>query len=332
MTKMNIKKIAEIANVDHSTVSRALSGSPLVRPATKERILQIAKEYKYVRNEIARSLKTRKTNIVGLIVSDIKNPFFTEIISATEGHLARENYNIILCNTNYSVKKEEKFLNILVSKGVDGIVMSPTSLRDLHTEFFETHRLPNVMLDIKQKRLKTNCVYADQELGGYTAISYLIKKGHKRIAFLAGPETLSSSEQAIRGYRKAHARHNIPVDEELILGIPQDYDIAYAETVKLLKSGRRVSAIFALSDFLCVGVYRALLEAKLSIPEDMAVIGYDDLNLTRILRPSLTTVRQPNSEIGSTAAQLILSAIKEGAAWSPKTVILKPQLIIRESA
>ena len=332
MGKINIKNIAKIAKVDHSTVSRALRDSPLVSKVTKQRILQIAKRYNYVPNEIARSLKTNKTRIVGLIVSDIKNPFFTEIISAAEARLAKDNYNIILCNTNYSVTNEERFLNILVSKGVDGIVMSPTSLEHLHTIFFETHSLPNVMLDIKQKQLETNCVYVDQEVGGYTAIKYLIGKGHKRIAFFAGPKTLSSSEQAIQGYLKAHKRHGVAVDEDLIFRIPQDYDIAYSETVKLIKKRKRVTAIFALSDFLCVGIYRALQEAHLTIPDDIAVIGYDDLSLTRFLRPALTTIRQPNSEIGSIAAQIILSNIKDGANRKPRTVVLRPELIIRESA
>jgi LacI family transcriptional regulator len=332
MGKMNIKKIAKIAKVDHSTVSRALRDSPLVSEATKQRILQIAKRYHYVPNEIARSLKTNKTRIVGLIVSDIKNPFFTEIISAAEARLAKDNYNIILCNTNYSVTDEERFLNILVSKGVDGIVMSPASLDNLHTTFFETHSLPNVLLDIKQKQLETNCVYVDQELGGYTAIKYLIGKGHKRIAFFAGPKTLSSSEQAIQGYIKAHKRYEVAVDKDLIFKIPQDYDIAYSETVKLIKKRKRVTAIFALSDFLCVGIYRALQEAHLTVPDDIAVIGYDDLSITSFLRPALTTIRQPNSEIGSIAAQIILSNIKDGANRKPRTVVLKPELIIRESA
>jgi len=332
MKDINIKKIAKIAKVDHSTVSRALHNSPVVKPSTKERILKIARAYHYVPNEIARSLKTKRTKIVGLIVSDIKNPFFTEIISATEAHLAKNNYNIILCNTDYSVLKEQEFLNILFSKSVDGIIISPTSLEHLHTDFFQRYRLPNVLLDIKSKNLKSNCVYVDQEQGGYIAIRYLIDKGHRRIAFMAGPQTMSSSQQAIKGYIKAHKRMSVSLDENLIIRIPQDYDAAYTETQKLLREDRKVTAIFALSDFLCIGIYRALQEENLRIPDDIAVLGYDDLSLLRFLKPSLTTVRQPNSDIGNAAAELILSNIKEGTRWKPKTVILKPELIVRDSA
>jgi LacI family transcriptional regulator len=332
MEEMNLKRIAQIANVDHSTVSRALRGSPVVKPSTRDRILEIARVHNYVPNEIARSLKTKKTRIVGLIVSDIKNPFFTEIISATEAYLARNSYNIILCNTNYSVLKEEKFLDILFSRGVDGIILSPTSLEHLHTEFFNRSQIPSVLLDVKCRNLAANSVYVDQELGAFTAIKYLIEKGHKRIAFLAGPETLSSSQQAIKGYMKAHRRLNITPDEDLVYRIPQDYDAAYAATQKLLRKGRKITAIFSLSDFMCIGVYRALQEADLRIPDDIAVLGYDDLTLTRFLKPSLTTVRQPNSEIGNKAAEIVLNNINDRSCWKPQTIVLKPELIIRESA
>jgi LacI family transcriptional regulator len=281
MEEMNLKRIARIAKVDHSTVSRALRGSPVVKPSTRERILEIARTYHYVPNEIARSLKTKKTRIVGLIVSDIKNPFFTEIINATEAYLARNGYNIILCNTSYSVQKEEKFLHILFSRSVDGIILSPTSLEHLHREFFDRYRIPSVLLDVKSRNLVTNSVY---------------------------------------------------VDQELIYRIPQDYDAAYTATRKLLKDDRKVTAIFSLSDFMCIGVYRALQEANLRIPDDIAVLGYDDLSLTRFLRPSLTTVRQPNSEIGNKAAEIVLNNIKDPSCWTPQTVVLKPELIIRESA
>jgi LacI family transcriptional regulator len=332
MEEMNLKRIAQIANVDHSTVSRALHGSPVVKPSTRDRILEIARANNYVPNEIARSLKTKKTRIVGLIVSDIKNPFFTEIINATEAYLAKNSYNIILCNTNYSVLKEEKFLHILFSRSVDGIILSPTSLEHLHAEFFNRSQIPSVLLDVKCRNLATNSVYVDQELGAFTAIKYLIEKGHRRIAFLAGPETLSSSQQAIKGYLKAHRRLDVTPDEDLIYHIPQDYEAGYAATQKLLKKGRKVTAIFSLSDFMCIGVYRALQEARLRIPQDIAVLGYDDLSLTRFLKPSLTTVRQPNSEIGNKAAEIVLSNINDRSCWKPQTIVLKPELIIRESA
>jgi LacI family transcriptional regulator len=331
---MNIKGIARIAKVNHSTVSRALRNSPAVKPSTRERILEIAKAHHYVPNEIARSLKTKKTGIIGLIVSDITNPFFTEIINATEALLAKNGYNIILCNTNYSIQKEQKFLNILFARGVDGIIISPTSLEHLHTEFFDRHKLPNVLLDVKYRNLTTNSVYVDQELGAFTAVRYLFEKGHERIAFLAGPHTLSSSQQAIKGYLKAYKGANLRADEDLIIRIPQDYDAAYAETRKLLKARRKtqVTAIFSLSDFMCIGIYRALEEESLRIPDDIAVMGYDGLTLTRFLKPSLTTVRQPNSDIGNKASEIILKNIRDGSSWKPRTVVLKPELIIGDSA
>jgi len=331
MDRMNIKKIARIANVDSSTVSRALRNSPRVKLATKEKILKIAKECNYIPNEIARSLKTKETKVIGLIVSDIKNPFFTEIISGAESYLTRNNYSIILCNTNYSSINEKKFLNILLSKGVEGIIISPTSLKHLHTDFLNTHKIPNVLLDIKYKNLGTNCVYVDQELGAYSAIKYLFEKGHKKIAFMAGPKTLSSSEQAITGFIKAHKDFNIPLHKNLILKVPQNYEDAYIETLKLLKNNKNITAIFSLTDFMCIGIYRALQEMNLKIPKDIAVVGYDDLNITSFLQPLLTTVKQPNIKIGKIAAKILLDNIKEKSSWKPQTIRIKPELIIRES-
>ncbi len=331
---MNIKGIARIARVNHSTVSRALRNSPAVKPSTREKIQRIAKAHHYVPNGIARSLKTKKTGIVGLIVSDITNPFFTEIVNATEACLAQNGYNIILCNTGYSVAKEQSFLDILRSRGVDGVIISPTSLEHLHAEYFERHTLPSVLLDVKSRNLGTNCVYVDQELGAFTAVTYLLDKGHRDIAFLAGPPTMSSSRQAIRGYRKAYRRAGLPADDGLIVGIPQDHDAAYTETRRLLRerAARPITAIFSLSDFMCIGIYRALEEEKLRIPDDMAVMGYDGLALTRFLRPRLTTVRQPNAEIGNTAAQILLENMREPSSWKSRTVVLKPELLVGESA
>ena len=331
MRKINIKEIARIAGVDISTVSRALQNSPRVKLKTKKNILKIAKEKGYVPNEIARSLKTNKTKVIGLIVSDINNPFFTEIISGVESYLAKNDYSIILCNTNYDPLKENKFLYLLLSKGVEGIIITPTSLEFLPIDFFKLNRIPSVILDIKYRHLETNCVYVDQELGAYFAIKYLFEKGHKKIAFIAGPKKMSSSEQAIKGFRRAYKNFNISFNNELILNIPQNYEDAYRATLKLLDSHKDITAIFSLTDFMCIGIYRAIHEKKLMIPEDIAVMGYDDLSIASFLQPLLTTVKQPNIEIGEKAAEIILGNIKEGLGWKPQTIKIKPELIIRQS-
>ncbi len=331
MARTSIKTIAKLANVDHSTVSRALRDSPVVKKSTRDRIQQIAKEHDYVPNEVARSLKTRNTKIIGLVISDIKNPFFTEIICAAESYLATNKFNIILCNTNYSIQREREFLNILNSRGVDGIIFSPTSVNHLHNKFFERYQIPVVFLDIDCRDLSGNSVFVDQMVGAYSAITCLLDKGHRRIAFLAGPHTMSSSEQAIAGYRKAHNDKDVPIDESLIVGIPQNYDVAYSETMKLLTQKKGITAIFSLTDFMCLGVYRALQELGMQIPQDVAVIGYDDLPFSRFMKPSLTTVRQPSLEIGNKAAEIILENIRTPSNWKTATVKLQPELVIRDS-
>jgi DNA-binding LacI/PurR family transcriptional regulator len=142
---------------------------------------------------------------------------------------------------------------------------------------------------------------------------------------------MSSSEQAIAGYRKAHNDKDVPIDESLIVGIPQNYDVAYSETMKLLTQKKGITAIFSLTDFMCLGVYRALQELGMQIPQDVAVIGYDDLPFSRFMKPSLTTVRQPSLEIGNKAAEIILENIRTPSNWKTATVKLQPELVIRDS-
>ena len=277
MAEMNIKKIAKIANVDHSTVSRALRDSPVVKQATKERILQIAKDYHYVPNEIARSLKTKKTKIIGLIVSDIKNPFFTEIISATESYLARNNYNIILCNTNYSVQKEQQFLNILYSRRASTASYSPPPRWTTSTRSSSRDASSRTSCWTSSTRTSPpTASTSTRSSARYSAVTYLLEKGHKKIAFLAGPEDHVVLRAGNRRVPQGAQEIRCPAGEDLIFRIPQDYDVAYAETLKLLKR-KKITAIFSLTDFMCIGIYRALQEMGLRIPKDIAVIGYDDL-------------------------------------------------------
>lgn len=202
----------------------------------------------------------------------------------------------------------------------------------MHLDFFKKYSIPNVILDIKGRDLGTNCVYVDQEIGAYSAIKYLYEKGNKKIAFIAGPKKLSSSEQAIAGFIRAHKDFNIPLYKELILKIPQKYEYAYSATLNLLNNNKDITAIFSLSDYMCPGIYKALHEKKLKIPNDVSVIGYDDLKITYFLQPLLTTVKQPNTKIGKIAARLLLNNIKDKSKWKPKIVRLKPKLIIRDSA
>ena len=332
MPKISIKDIAKYANVSPSTVSRALHGHPRISTETKTTIREIAKKYNYIPNQIARALKTKKTKTVGLIISDITNPFFPEITKGVEDSCIKKGYSVILCNSNYSLEQETEYLNMLIEKGVDGIILTPHSVNHLHEYFFEINKIPFVLIDIRPTNTNINCVYVDQEEGANIAINYLIEKGHRNIAFITGPTDLPSANQAIRGYKKAFNEKNLKVNDKFIIETPQKIESAYLETKQLLKTHENLTAIFSLSDTLCIGIYQAIYETNLRIPDDIAVIGYDDLPVTRFMDPPLTTVYQAKYEVGSLAAEMLIEQINTKTRWSPRTIKLSPRLVIRRSA
>lgn len=332
---VRIKDIALKLNISESTVSRALADHHRISSETKEKVYKLAEELNYRPNLIAKSLKLKTTKTIGLIIDDITNPFYPEIVKGCEEAANVNGLNIILCNSDYDPEKENKYLNILLSKRVDGILMMPAGKKLPIISLLKDANTPLVFIDIKpSEKINVSCVYTDQEYGAYISTEYLIQLGHNKIALINGPNTFSSCQQMESGYKKALEDHKIPVEEKYIKIFDLKASGAY-EAMKLLLSiknpGRPTAALF-ISDITAVAAYDAIQEAGLKIPLDFSVIGNDDIPTSKNFSPPLSTISHPKYEMGKKAVEILASELKETSkANAFNQIKYIPELIIRKS-
>lgn len=325
-----IYEIAERVGVSPATVSRALSGKGYVRKELREKILQVAKEMDYHPNTLARSLVTGQSFIIGLVLPDITNPFFPAIARGVEDVAHRNGYNVILCNTDGSARKEADYLGLLRSKRVDGVIFTTSQVATRHVRQLVDSDIPVVLAD---RRMNVDCdfVVVDSIEGAYKATSHLIGLGHSAIGLITGPQKVTTSAERIEGYSRALRDHHIVMREELICEGDYKENSGYRHTKKLLGLSSRPTAIFACNDLMAMGALAALEEKGIRVPEEVAVVGYDDIPFASVVRPRLTTVVQPKYEIGSIACEILLERMKDRDR-SRQEVFLKPNLMIRESS
>jgi len=331
---IRLKDIAKKLNISESTVSRALSGHPKISKETKEKISKLAKNLNYRPNLIAKSLKTKKTKTIGLIISDITNPFYPEIVKGCEDIANNNDLNIILCNSDYNTEKEKKYLNILLSKKVDGILITPVGEKNKIVNLLKDTSTPLVFIDTKPtNRIGVACVYTDQEYGAYLATKHLIKLGHKKIAIINGPKNLSSCKQVENGYIKALSESNMEIKKEFF----KEFDLkahggykALKDLLKLNKKERPTAAIF-ISDISAIAAYDAVTESGLKIPEDFSIIGDDDIPASKNFSPPLTTISHPKYEMGVNAVKLLVENLNDNKNIKGKQIRFLPKLVIRKS-
>lgn len=329
MKNVTIKDVAARANVAVSTVSRVLNNSSYVSESTRERVLQAIRELNYHPNNLARGLTTGKTGVIGLMIPDITNPFFPVLARGVEDAANARGYAVILCNTDGNSRQEEVYLQMLREQRVDGIIFSSASSGRQVIEDLLSERMPLVLIDRKIEGVKVNTVIVDN-LGSSCEITrYIIGKGHRRIGFIGGPHHLATSRDRLAGYRMALSEAGIPVDEDLIKEGDFRYSSGYANMQALFELG--VTAVFAANDLMAIGAIRALEEMGKGVPQDVAVAGFDDIMMASLIKPALTTVCQPTYRMGVIAADLLIDQIAGNACAEPDTIVLKPNLVIRES-
>ena len=325
-----IREVAESAGVSYATVSHVINNTRLVSPETRERVLAAMDALNYRPNALARSLRQGKTHTLGLVLPDSANPFFAEISRSIEDEAFKEGYSVFLCNTELDTQRELFYVDVLSKKQVDGIIFVAAGDQADSLDFLVRRNMPVVMIDRYLPNVEVDAVLTDNQLGGYLATRHLLELGHTRIACIAGPSSITPSAERIIGYRRAVQEAGLPYEESLILR--GDYhaqsgmDIAHS----ILKMQPRPTAIFALNDLMALGALRAAAEAGCSVPGDIAVVGYDDLEIARFTNPPLTTVAQPKREIGARAIQLLIErmSLKD----SPRSrLVLPPELIVRRS-
>jgi len=325
-----IREVAESAGVSYATVSHVINNTRLVSQETRERVLAAMDALNYRPNALARSLRQGKTHTIGLILPDSANPFFAEISRGIEDEAFKRGYSVFLCNTELDTQRELFYVDVLSNRQVDGIIFVAAGDQADSLDFLIRRNMPVVLIDRDIPNVEVDAVLTDHQLGGFLATRHLLELGHKRIACIAGPSSITPSAERITGYRKALEEAGLAPDEDLILRGDYHSRSGMEITQVILRMDPRPTAIFALNDLMALGALRAAAEAGYSVPGDLAVVGYDDLEIARFTTPPLTTIAQPKKEIGAQAIQLLVDRMSRKSR-APSRLVLPPELIVRRS-
>lgn len=327
---LTIKDIAKEAGVSTATVSRALYDTGYVSSETKAKILEVAERLGYKKHKEIKSFSV-KTNLIGVIVSDITNPFFTKIVRGIEDVLSSVGYSLLLCNTDESIEKENNYLKVLQSKKVEGIILAPTGGNHSYLYKVLNRGISVVLIDRLIEGIELDGVVIDNIGGAYEGVKHLISQGYKRIGIITGPLEITTARERLEGYKKALVESNIEVDERLIENGRYTQTGGYEAFLNLMRKEEKPDAVFVCNNVMTTGVLLAIKELRLRVPEDIGIVGFDDLEWASLCDPPITTISQPIYSIGATAAQLLLKRLKERSI-KKEVMILKPTLNIRESS
>ncbi len=332
---VTMKEIAKKTGVSRQTVSDVLNNKwkeKRIGEVTRRRIYATAQHLNYRRNNIARSLVMKKTNILGLLIPCVTYSFWPKFARSVEDTARENNYRVLLCHMNNDWQREIEEIDLLLEHRVAGLIVTPACDRqnnEIYLRLWE-EGIPFVLIDQSLGGLRCNFVGTDNKAGAYEAVTHLIKLGHTRIAHIRGLQSSSTAQDRLQGYCKALEDNNISFDPDLVEGDGFEQDDGYKAAENLLKLERLPTAIFAVTDMAAIGAMQALKRKGLKIPEDIAIVGFADIEWASIVEPPLTTMRQPVMEMGRTAVQIILKEIKEEIKEIHR-VILMPTLIVRES-
>ncbi len=345
MPQITSKDVARLAGVSRSTVSLVLNKVPNIQLAseTREKVWKAAQELNYQPNVLAQSLKTNRSKIIGLIIPSITNPFYPSIAQGVEDIAIENGYNIFLCNTFRNQAKEENYIKTLASKQVDGTIFASAVLNLSGLEELHKRKIAIVTFDKRIDNNDFDCIQFDNVKGGEMAVNYLFSLGHRNIGFISTSFASASHIDRLAGYKKAHAEAGFPVNPNYIredkdhnkVNLQTNYEqnIGLKLASELLEECPEVTAIFAVNDVTAMGVIK-LKQKGVRIPEDLSVIGFDDIFIAEMLDPPLTTIVQPIYKMGQQAAKLLISMIegKEKDSKEPRHVLIySPELMIRNS-
>ena len=322
-----IKEIAELANVSIATVSRVINKSGFVHEDKIERVNQALKELDYRPNFVAKSLRSGKTHSIGLSVPDNSNPFFAELARSIEEIGYQKGYSIILCDSDYSAEKEQEYINILTSQKVDGFILVSSIFN--RKSFPINNKTPFVSVGHDIRDTCGNKIIIDYQYGGYIATRHLIDLGHRRIACITGKDRNDIIYQRVQGYRKALKENDIIVDESLIVQGDFNVEGGIAAMKMLLKKSPLPSSVFVHNDFMAIGAIHAIHESGLKVPEDISVVGYDNIQLGSVLNPPITTVAHPLKLLAESIMDMLFRCMENTTGKNVEKII--PELIIRKS-
>jgi LacI family transcriptional regulator len=326
-----IHDVAAYAKVSASTVSHVINGTRFVSEETRARVLEAIEALDYRPNIIARGLRRRETSTIGLIVPDNSNPFFAAVARAIEDVGSENSYSVILCNSDYSETEEVAYIDVLLSKQVDGLILSPWRDHPQSLDSVLEAKLPVVIIDRVVGDLPLDAVLADNEQGGYLAGQHLVELGHQRIGCIAPPREVGpSAGNRVTGFRRALSEAGVELVDEAVIHSDFRYTGGEAAMRELLKRNLSLTAVFATNDLMAAGAINTLHQADLQVPDDISVVGFDDSLQAVIMCPALTTIAQPITELGRASVSLLLERIKQPSA-PPSRLLLPTKLIERES-
>lgn len=329
---VTIRDVAKHAGVSPITVSRVINDSDYVSDATRARVEAAIDELKYVPNMLGPSLRFKQTLTLALVLTDITNPFWTTVARGVEDVAQASGYSIILCNTDESQEKQEQYLNMLLRRRIDGIVLVPAQSAPEPVEMIQKHGVPVVVLDRQIPNLEVDIVRADSENGAFQLTSHLISLGHRRIAMLAGPETVSTAQDRVHGYKRALGRAGLPDEATSIYWGAFTIESGREMADRAFSEHPDLTALFAANNFIAIGAMQVMREKGVVVPDAVALVTVDDIPPTFTINPFLTVARQPALEMGQQAAQLLLDRVTNQDNDGYQHIILPTELIIRASS
>jgi LacI family transcriptional regulator len=327
-----IRDVARHAGVSSMTVSRVINRTGYVRSETRKRVEAAVAALGYVPNSLARSLRFKRTKTLALVLTDITNPFFTTLARGVEDVASDAGFTVFFCNTDESEPEQDEYLKVLVQKQVDGVLLVPAGSSPEPITFLQQHGIAVVLVDRRVPGVVADSVRGESKCAAQELTQLLLDLGHRRIAMLSGPADVSTAADRVAGYRLAYDRLNHPVPEALIF-----YDAYTAAggmrmAKRALAARPRPTAFFAANNFIAIGAFRALREAGLRVPEDMALVTFDDLPTGFSLEPFLTVANQPADEMGRRATELLLARLGEQTPLPVQEIVLPTPVIVRHSS
>ena len=324
--------VAREAGVSPATVSYVINNGPRpVATETRQRVEAAIDRLGYHPNAVARSLRLQRTSILGLILPDTQNPYFAEVIRGVEKVTFEKGYSLMLCHSDYDPKREVHYTNVLQTERTAGVLWFPATSDPQPAYMLKEYGIPFVLLDRIVGDPSYPAVITNNFRGGYLAVQHLIQLGHRRIGCIARPIDLYHSQERVRGYQAALSDHGIPIDESYIVRGGFHLADGHAAASQLFDLDPPPTAIFAYNDFMAIGALRAAPDHHLSIPDDISIVGFDDIPQSSYTYPALTTIRQPKFDMGQHGAELLLSIITAGDLPSHAGQPLEVELIRRES-
>lgn len=327
---VTIKDVARKSGVSIATVSRVVNGTGYVKDSTRKKVEEAVALMGYSPNHFARSLSTGSTRIIGAVIPDIANPFFPAIARGIDDVLTSNGYLLVIGNTDNDEGQEEALVKALLEKRVDGIVFVTGSHEPDALVRNASAEVPIAAIDREVRGVDCDLVTCDSYKGAYDMTRHLIDCGHRRIAFISGPMHLSTSQKRLAGFRAAQRDAGLDERSPVFYGDFR-YETGYSFAREILASPSGVTAVFAANDLMAMGAMRFFLDAGVLVPAQMAVAGYDDIQMASIIRPSLTTIAQPAYRMGAVAAEVLLERLHAGSGRPFQVKVLDPTLVVRDS-